>query len=282
MASISFPEPICDIVIPIWNQPELTQRCLESITACTAEPVRLLLIDNGSEPPTRDLLDRFRAEGRIPTEILRNTANLGFIKAVNQGIRSARAPWVCLLNNDTLVTQSWLTELLKVAQADPRIGLVNPTSNSLGFQPGKLSPEEYAAGLRRESGRWTELSIALGFCLHAQRRSWATTTSNGFFRLIRRRQRARPLQSFPFSTRLICACEPMSGGSPSGETKLIQCPSFASSSAAGPRLCGQSGGAPGTAQRILKRRPHFSSNRLRFSSNSFSHPGRWRKLAFSS
>ncbi len=160
---------ICDVVIPIWNEPGRTQRCLESLLATTGEPIRLILIDNGSSQPTQDLLERFRSQSRFPVEILRNEINLGFIKAVNQGIRAARSPWICLLNNDTILTQDWLAEMLKVGEADPRIGLINPTSNSLGFHTDPASLKDYAAGLRSQSGRWTELSVALGFCLLARR-----------------------------------------------------------------------------------------------------------------
>ncbi len=51
-------ELVCDIIIPIWNQPELTAACLRSLAACTPEPVRLILVDNGSDAPTRELLER--------------------------------------------------------------------------------------------------------------------------------------------------------------------------------------------------------------------------------
>ena len=169
MASTSSPDPICDIVIPIWNEPERTLRCLESLLAKTEEPVRLLLIDNGSNRPTQDLLERFRNQSRLPVEILRNETNLGFIKAVNQGIRAGRSPWVCLLNNDTVLTRGWLTEMLQVGGSDPRIGLINPTSNSLGFHADQTPLEDYAASLRSQSGKRTELSIALGFCLLVRR-----------------------------------------------------------------------------------------------------------------
>lgn len=160
----------CDIVIPIWNQPELTARCLESVERCADVPARLILVDNGSEPPTRELLERFQQRRPGSAQVIRNATNLGFIRAANQGIRAATAPWVCLLNNDTVVTGGWLSEMLKVAQAEPRIGLVNPTSNSLGFHPAKSeSIEEYAASLRSRSGEATELATALGFCLLARR-----------------------------------------------------------------------------------------------------------------
>ena len=168
MTQSSNPAP-CDIIIPIWNQPNLTDRCLKSLLASGESGLRLILVDNGSGDPTQELLDRFRSESPVPVEILRNISNLGFIKAVNQGIRASRNPWVCLLNNDTVTTRGWLSEMIRVAESDPRIGLVNPTSNSLGFRPGRLPIDAYAEELRSQSGRWSELSTALGFCLLARR-----------------------------------------------------------------------------------------------------------------
>ena len=173
---------VCDVIIPIWNQRERTQRCLESVLRNTALPIRLILIDNGSEPETRDWLETFTSQKPLPVELLRNAENLGFIQAVNQGIRSSKNPWVCLLNNDTIVTSGWLAEMIRVAEANPLVGLVNPTSNSLGFQPRGLTPsgplgvrplqvlEAYASSLKADSGRWSELTTALGFCLLARRK----------------------------------------------------------------------------------------------------------------
>ncbi len=161
-------EPICDIVIPIWNEKERTELCLRSVLRHTDLPVRLILIDNGSETPTREYLRQFAGSSPVPAELLRNPENLGFIKAVNQGIRAARSPWVCLLNNDTVVTAGWLAEMIRIAESDPKIGLVNPTSNCLGYTP-KGSPDEAARQLAAERGKSAPLSTALGFCLLARR-----------------------------------------------------------------------------------------------------------------
>ncbi|PIQ82810.1 MAG: hypothetical protein COV76_01475 [Candidatus Omnitrophica bacterium CG11_big_fil_rev_8_21_14_0_20_64_10] len=161
--------PDCDIIIPIWNLPELTGRCLESVIQNTGRSIRLILIDNGSEAPTREMLDQFAQAAPVPVAILRNTVNLGFIKAINQGLAAAQAPWICLLNNDTVVTAGWLTEMIRVADQDPQIGLVNPTSNSLGLSPAGRSPEAVARSLQAESGKSASLSIALGFCLLGRR-----------------------------------------------------------------------------------------------------------------
>ncbi|MBI1953053.1 MAG: glycosyltransferase family 2 protein [Candidatus Omnitrophica bacterium] len=161
--------PACDIVIPVWNQPELTARCLQSLERCRETRARLILVDNGSDAPTQELLERARARRPDSIRVLRNERNLGFIRATNQGIRAGDSDWVCLLNNDTVVAPGWLSEMIQVAQADPRIGLVNPTSNSLGFPLSAPSVDEQAKTLRDQRGRWAELSTALGFCLLARR-----------------------------------------------------------------------------------------------------------------
>ncbi len=159
----------CDVVIPIWDNLELTNRCLESLSKHPMEGMRLVLIDNASQPPTASFLRSFQSSARLPVALIRNDENLGFVRASNQGIQAGHSPWVCLLNNDTVVTDGWLAEMIRVARSDPRLGLVNPTSNSLGFPPEGGSPERMAQRLQVQAGRWVELPTVLGFCLLAQR-----------------------------------------------------------------------------------------------------------------
>ena len=98
----------CDIIIPVFDQLELTGRCLESIKARTGSPYRLILIDNASAGGTRDFLEGFRASNSNVT-LIRNEENLGWVKAINQGMRLSTAPYVCIMNNDTVVrSDGWL------------------------------------------------------------------------------------------------------------------------------------------------------------------------------
>lgn len=163
--------PTCDIIIPIWNQPELTRRCLESLAAAT-EGYRLLLMDNGSDAPTRQLLEDAARRDPDRVQVIRNPTNLGFIKAVNQGLRASRAPYVCLLNNDTVVTPGWLAEMMAVAEREAAVGLVNPSSNTLGYAPAASTPDgilAYANTLTASRGQTREIVMAVGFCLLIKR-----------------------------------------------------------------------------------------------------------------
>ena len=162
---------VCDIIIPVWNLPEKTRRCLESILAHTRHPYRLILIDNASEKRTSDFLHSFQKSAACPTEIIRNERNLGNIKAVNQGIHLSHAPYVCILDNDTVVFPGWLEKLVETAESEREIGIVNPASNSLGsrkpwYQSWRAFAEEI---VRREKGRVLEMATAMGFCMLVKR-----------------------------------------------------------------------------------------------------------------
>ncbi len=155
----------CDIIVPVWNQAELTRRCLNSIRQKTRTPHRLILIDNGSLAETRKYLEDF-AKGRPESVVLiRNPENLGYIRAVNQGLARSLAPYVCLLNNDIEVTEGWLERMVRFSAAHPEAGLLNCQQN---HDPGRSYPADLEAFARtqiREEGRWMELDHSTGGCL---------------------------------------------------------------------------------------------------------------------
>jgi glycosyltransferase involved in cell wall biosynthesis len=84
--------PSCDIIIPVWNQETVTRKCLESISRHTPDSYGLIIIDNGSAEPARKYLDGLKAEYPARKIVLiRKEENVGFIRAVNEGIRASEA-----------------------------------------------------------------------------------------------------------------------------------------------------------------------------------------------
>jgi GT2 family glycosyltransferase len=61
--------------------------------------------------------------------------NEGFVGAVNRGIVASTSPFVCLLNNDTVVSSKWLTKLITTLSADDKLGIVGPVTQPLPFDP---------------------------------------------------------------------------------------------------------------------------------------------------
>ena len=50
----------------------------------------------------------------------RTAGEFGFCKAVNEGIRASRSPYVLLLNNDIEVTENFIEEMLSAIKRHPK------------------------------------------------------------------------------------------------------------------------------------------------------------------
>lgn len=160
----------CDIIIPVWNQLSFTKDCIDSIRKNTGPGYRLVIIDNASGAETKEYLEALAKKDGDKVRLIRNEANAGFIKAVNEGMRASASKFVCLLNNDTIVCKDWLKEMISVASAAKDIGIVNPSSNNLGQKPAEGEPVElYAEKVRQQKGSYAELGAAIGFCMLIKR-----------------------------------------------------------------------------------------------------------------
>ena len=155
----------CDIVIPIWNQVDYTKECIGNIIKYTRYPYRLILIDNGSEGDTKRYLEGLKSSGAPDTQLIRNEMNLGFVKAVNQGLKISRAPYVCVMNNDTVPGPGWLERMVEFAETHRDVGLINPQCN--GHNDKTI--EKYAESLYVNKGKYMEMNQCQGYCMLVKR-----------------------------------------------------------------------------------------------------------------
>jgi len=154
----------CDIIIPVWNRLEDTRACVEGIDENTSYPHRIILVDNGSTRETKEYLESLAA-GRKDVVRIRNEENLGFVRAVNQALAASQAPYVCIMNNDTLPAAGWLERMVAFAERHPAIGLINPQCGG----HGNLPVNEYARVLSRDEGKYMEMNQCQGFCMLVKR-----------------------------------------------------------------------------------------------------------------
>ena len=92
-------KPIPILIIPHYNRPELTARCINSIDHPVTE---LVLILNGGAESCWELIGHAaRAKGHLITKltVLRHP-NAGVAGAWNEGIKLFPAPWWLIVNND--------------------------------------------------------------------------------------------------------------------------------------------------------------------------------------
>lgn len=117
------------IVVVNYNTKDLTLECVESINKFKpALPHEIIIVDNGSD-------DAIAASGSY--YLIRNKENVGFAKAVNQGIKIARGKYILLLNSDTKVKKGSIEKLVEFGKNHPEAGavgakLINPNGDTQG------------------------------------------------------------------------------------------------------------------------------------------------------
>ena len=109
--------PPVDVIIVNYNGMEYLPVCLESLFKTDYPLFSVSLVDNDS----RDGSPEWVKEKFPEVRLVRNNQNLGFGKANNIGIEKSCAPYVALLNNDTVVEKGWLKLLVETARKDPSV-----------------------------------------------------------------------------------------------------------------------------------------------------------------
>lgn len=124
-------QPMVSIIIPVYNQIHYTYACLESILEYTKDVTyEVIIADDVSTDATKDL--PLYSENLV---ISRNSENQGFLRNCNQAAAKARGRYLMFLNNDTKVTEGWLSSLVNLIESDPTIGMVG---SKLVYPDGRL------------------------------------------------------------------------------------------------------------------------------------------------
>lgn len=108
------------VIIINWNGLEHLKKCLPSLFGQNYKKIEVVVVDNGSVDESVSWLNIHYPQ----VNIVKNRVNLGFAPANNQGYLLAKGEYVLFLNNDTEVTKTFLTELLKVLSSENSIAAV--------------------------------------------------------------------------------------------------------------------------------------------------------------
>ena len=95
------------VVIPNYNGYRYLETCFAALAKQTFTEFTTYFVDNGSQ----DESCAFLREHYPETKIIQLDDNYGFSRAVNEGIRRSKEPYVILLNNDTEVFQDFVERL---------------------------------------------------------------------------------------------------------------------------------------------------------------------------
>jgi GT2 family glycosyltransferase len=115
--------PKVGVVVLTWENYAEVSDCLASLETVSYPNSDVILVDNGSQDGS---LERLEQEFEW-CEFVRNDENLGVTKGNNAGIEYVLdngAEYILLLNDDTIVTEGFLTPLVLTAERNPDAAVV--------------------------------------------------------------------------------------------------------------------------------------------------------------
>jgi GT2 family glycosyltransferase len=99
------------IVVPVYGQLHLVERCLRAIDEQTFVSVPVLVIDDcGPQPITEQAVRAALGSGRA-FRLIRHEANQGFVATMNHAFAICPASDVVVVNSDVAVLPGWLAAL---------------------------------------------------------------------------------------------------------------------------------------------------------------------------
>lgn len=114
------------IIIVNYNQKDFLKECLKSIKEANISiDYEIVIVDNNSKDNSLSFLNKFKKENKN-VKVIFNQKNLGYARAVNQGIKNSKGDHFLIVNPDIVVLPGSVENLYQFMEKNPKIGIVGP------------------------------------------------------------------------------------------------------------------------------------------------------------
>lgn len=132
-------EPLIDVIMLVHDNAKWADLSVRSVEHFTKNPFRLWIVDSASEEQaTKKFLEDCEARGHAVIHLHQNQS---FSNGVNIGVAAGTAKFVCVLNDDVVVTEGWDSQMVQEASAE-FTGLVGARSNNAAGAQGDPTATE--------------------------------------------------------------------------------------------------------------------------------------------
>lgn len=131
---------LVSIIIPCYNDGDFIEHAVQSILDQTYSNKEIIVIDDGSNPETKKVLNKL--EHKI--DLLITQENNGPSVARNNGITAAKGEYILTLDADDYFEPTFIQKAVKILNNFPKVGLV--TCHSHTFNGEKIVGEIISRG----------------------------------------------------------------------------------------------------------------------------------------
>lgn len=113
--------PILSIIFVHYNTPKEIIDALESVkNAVVNYSYEIIVVDNCSQQPLTNEISKF------DVKIIKNKANMGYGRALNQGAKVAKGKYLLLSNPDVEFRQNSISIMIDKLREDNSVGIIGP------------------------------------------------------------------------------------------------------------------------------------------------------------
>ena len=113
------PQPKVSVLVNNYNYGRFVGRALASAVAQHDSRTEIIVVDDGSDDESRDVLQAYGQRARIIYQ-----SNHGQAGAINAGVRASRGEFICFLDADDWWAPGKVSAIAAAFEADPRVLLV--------------------------------------------------------------------------------------------------------------------------------------------------------------
>lgn len=108
------------LITVTYNSEETIYKLLDSLKSIDSFIKEIIVIDNNSNNFNKNKIESISKK----IKIIINNKNLGFAKAINQGINISKSDYILLLNPDTYIIDNSIKHSLNLIIKNPKIGAI--------------------------------------------------------------------------------------------------------------------------------------------------------------
>lgn len=122
------------VVLVNFNTRPFILKCIDSIFINNPnDDIEIIIVDNNSQDDSVSAI-----QSNYPhIKLIKNPSNVGYAKAINQGIKIAKGQYILLLNPDTIVFPDTLNTAINFMDKNLRVGVV---TCKVELEDGKIDP----------------------------------------------------------------------------------------------------------------------------------------------
>jgi GT2 family glycosyltransferase len=142
-----------DILVPSYGRQDILGRCLTALLAQSYQDISILCVCRHTDSETQAVVADFCRRDKRVREV--PVYKAGFVAALNAGLSSATAPFVCFTDDDAEAPPHWIQTLISHLESHPECGAAGgPDRLQLINEKFSNPPPAKKVGVYSWTGKW--------------------------------------------------------------------------------------------------------------------------------